>query len=230
MPRADRFVCCRRPPASPAHHGHLPAGPPIKFDAAMQRFSIGTLVERLAELGPKGLSLSAVQDLLADGALDERSLQPFVGARADKYARRLVSRCDGFEVLVLTWRPGQSTPIHNHAGSRGWVRLVRGQIAEDSFRLVPGSSLPDAGTAADPGGRGGSVGLECTGSAVIGEVGAVATVDRVRAIHRLGNPADARDTTVTLHVYAPAHDACLAFDLERRTCARRDLAYDPPPA
>ena len=35
-------------------------------------------------------------------------------------------------------------------------------------------------------------------------------------------------TTVTLHIYAPAHDACLAFDVDKRTCARRELAYDPP--
>lgn len=193
----------------------------------MQRIGIQTIVDRLAALGPKGFTLPRVQDILSEGALDEGSLRPFVGSRTDKYARRLVYRGQGFEMLVLTWLPGQQTPVHNHAGSCGWVRLVRGQIAEQNYKLVPGASLPDALVAHDPAGRGGSVGLEATGSGLIAQVGAVSSVDRVRAIHRLGNPADAADTTVTLHVYAPAHDACLSFDLDKRTCTRRDLAYDP---
>ncbi|MBX3463749.1 MAG: cysteine dioxygenase family protein [Planctomycetes bacterium] len=197
----------------------------------MTRLSLQTLVERLGRLGPGDITLPKVEAIVADGVLDEATLRPYVGERADKYARRLVHRSRWFDVMVLTWAPGQFTPVHNHAGNCGWVRLVRGQIAEETFRLVPGSSLPDAGTAADPGERGGCVGLERTGSGVIADVGAVATADRVRAIHRLGNPAAAGGaTTVTLHVYSLPHDSCLAFDLERRTCQRRDLAFDPLPA
>jgi len=197
----------------------------------MQRLSVQTLVDRLSKLGPRELTIPTVQELVADGALDEASLRPYIGALPHKYARRLVHRGPHFEMLVLTWLPGQFTPVHNHAGSCGWVRLVRGQIAEDAYRLVPGAAVPAALVGNDPascGGPGGKIGLEATGSGVISQIGAVANVDRVRAIHRLGNPAPAGgDTTVTLHVYAPAHDACLAFDVEKRTCSRRELAYDP---
>lgn len=41
------------------------------------------------------------------------------------------------------------------------------------------------------------------------------------------NPAGSRDVAVTLHVYSLPHDACLAFDLTRRRCERRELAFDP---
>ncbi|MBL8748680.1 MAG: cysteine dioxygenase family protein [Planctomycetes bacterium] len=194
----------------------------------MQRLSLSGLVDRLERLEPKGISLPTVQEILGEGVLDEASVQPFVGGRADRYARRLVHRGRWFDVMVLTWEPGQKTPVHNHAGNLGWVRLVRGQIREETFRLVPGSSLANAAVAADPADKGGCVGLECTGDAVIASIGAVATADRVRAIHRLGNPAEARDRTVTLHVYSLPHDCCLAFDLDRRTCTRRDLKFDPP--
>ncbi|MBL9076578.1 MAG: cysteine dioxygenase family protein [Planctomycetes bacterium] len=196
----------------------------------MTRLTLQTLVDRLGTLGPKDITLAGVQQIVGDGALDEATLRPFIGVRTDKYARRLVHRGRWFDVMVLTWAPGQFTPVHNHAGNCGWVRLVRGQISEETFRLVPGASLPDAAVAADPGERGGCVGLERTGSGVIAEIGAVATADRVRAIHRLGNPAAAGgDATVTLHVYSLPHDSCLAFDLDRRTCQRRDLAFDPLP-
>lgn len=196
----------------------------------MQRLSLSALVERLERFDGSNIDLASVQPIVGDGALDEATLRPYIGTRADHYARRHVHRGRWFDVMVLTWAPGQCTPVHNHAGNLGWVRLVRGQIREETFRLVPGASLPNADVAADPGSKGGCVGLAPTGDAVITTLGAVATADRARAIHRLGNPADGKDVTVTLHVYSLPHDCCLAFDLERRTCTRRDLRFDPPPA
>ncbi len=195
----------------------------------MTRLSLQTLVDRLEQIAPAEICLPRVVDLLADGDLDEAGLRPFIGALPNKYARRCVHRSKYFDVMVLTWAPGQYTPVHNHAGNCGWVRLVRGQIAEQTFRLVPGAAVPDAAVAGSVNGRTGCVRLEATGSGVIDTVGAVATADRVRAIHRLGNPAPASgDTTVTLHVYSLPHDRCLAFDVEARTCEPRDLRFDPP--
>lgn len=197
----------------------------------MSRLSLQTFVDRLHRLGPNDITVPRVEDLLADGDLDDATLRPYIGARTDKYARRLVERTRWFDVMVLTWMPGQYTPVHNHAGNYGWVRLVRGQIAEESFRLVPGASVPNAAVACSVDGRTGCVGLETTGTGVISSVGAVAWVDRERAIHRLGNPAAAGgDVTVTLHVYSLPHDTCLAFDPAARTCERRNLAFDPPPS
>ncbi len=194
----------------------------------MPTLRLQTLIDRLDMLAPSDIGVASVQAIVGDGALDEAELRRFVGVRADKYARRQVHRSRWFDVMVLTWAPGQFTPVHNHAGNHGWVRLVRGQIAEESFRLVPGAAVPDAATAANVNGRVGCVGLEATGAGVISAVGAVATVDRERAIHRLGNPAAAGgDVTVTLHVYSLPHDACLSFDLASRTCERRQLSFDP---
>ncbi len=195
----------------------------------MHYFSLQALVDCLDRLGPREITIDRVQSIVGDGVLDDATLRPYIGAKPDKYARRLVHRGPYFDVMVLTWAPGQFTPVHNHAGNCGWVRLVRGQIQEETFKLVPGASLPHAAVASDPENCGGNVGLERTGEGIISQVGAVATADRQRAIHRLGNPAGADgDTTVTLHVYSMPHDACLAFDLERRTCQRRELSFDAP--
>ena len=148
--------------------------------------------------------------------------------RSDRYARHLVHRTKWFDVIVLTWMPGQMTPIHNHAGNLGWVRLVRGRIVEERFQLVPSTAsqgLDVAGEVAAP--RRG-IELVSTGKTVVTEIGAIATVDRQRAIHRLGNPKEhARDeTAVTLHVYSKPYDACLAFDQDTRTVTRREMAFD----
>lgn len=189
------------------------------------------LVDRLEALAPRDITVPAVQAVLADGALDDAELRRYTGTLPDHYARRRVHRSRWFEVLVLTWAPGQRTPVHNHAGNCGWVRLLRGQIEEQTFRLVPGAPLPDADVAATVASRTGNVGLQPTGSSVIATVGAIATVDRQRAIHRLGNPAGpGGDAAVTLHVYSLPHDACLAFDPAARTCEVRTMRSDPLPA
>ncbi|MBL8751666.1 MAG: cysteine dioxygenase family protein [Planctomycetes bacterium] len=195
----------------------------------MSTLRLQTLIDRLEGLAPGKVTLPQVQQIVGDGQLDDAELRRYVGVLPNKYARRSVHRSKWFDVLVLTWAPGQFTPVHNHGGNCGWVRLVRGQIAEETFKLVPGSAVPDAAVAANVNGRVGNVGLECTGSGVITTIGAVATADRVRAIHRLGNPTDARDFTVTLHVYSLPHDSCLSFDLASRTCEPRRLVPDPLP-
>jgi predicted metal-dependent enzyme (double-stranded beta helix superfamily) len=133
-----------------------------------------------------------------------------------------------FDVMVLTWLPGQMTPIHNHAGNCGWVRLVRGRLREDCFRLLPSTAASGLDVAADVQAVRCGVNLQPTGSGMVTEVGAVATVDRLRAIHRIGNPKDSAgdETLVTLHVYSRPHDVCLVFDPEARTCGRRELKFD----
>lgn len=194
----------------------------------MKRITIADLVTRLQQLTPAQVELSAVQALIADGDLDEASLRPFIQPRADKYARHLVHRSDLFEVMVLTWLPGQVTPIHNHAGNCGWMRLVRGRLCEETFQLLPSTEANGLEVAADVAAVRCGVNLQGLDRRTVAEIGAVATVDRERAIHRIGNPRDGAgtETMVTLHVYSRPHDTCLVFDAEARTCGRRELKFD----
>jgi predicted metal-dependent enzyme (double-stranded beta helix superfamily) len=190
--------------------------------------TVHQVVEDLLRLEPNGIDPDAVSAIVGDGALDEASLRPFVAPRTDRYARHLVHRSRWFDVLVLTWLPGQLTPIHNHAGNLGWVRLVRGRIAEETYRLVPSTSTAGLDVAPDLVQPRRGIALAATGRAVVADAGAVATVDRQRAVHRLGNPREhaGDETAVTLHVYSKPHDVCLVFDPDAGTCTRREMAFD----
>ncbi|MGE3172990.1 MAG: cysteine dioxygenase family protein [Planctomycetota bacterium] len=202
----------------------------------MSRFSVQDLAARLDALPPgangRAVDVDRVSELVAEAGLDHDSLRSYVGARDDKYARRLVHRSDRFDVMVLTWMPGQCTPVHNHAGHCGWVRLVQGRIREDSFALAPSARASGVDVAPELPKGIGCVELVPTGSVVVADAGAVAAVDRVRAIHRIGNPREhaGDEVAVTLHVYSRPHDVCLVFDPEQRTCGRREMRFDPPPA
>jgi predicted metal-dependent enzyme (double-stranded beta helix superfamily) len=186
------------------------------------------LVERLEALAPSQVTTRAVQERMASVSIDEREIARYVTPRADHYARQLVHRSPRFDVVVLTWMPGQMTPIHNHAGNLGWVQLVQGRIVEDRYMLVPSCMTTELDLAPDVPAPQRGIELREMGRTVVSQRGAIATVDRLRAIHRIGNPLETAlgETAVTLHVYSKPHDVCLVFDKDARTCTRRELRFD----
>jgi cysteine dioxygenase len=54
----------------------------------------------------------------------------------EKYARNLVYKCAHFECLVLCWKPGQRSPIHDHANSICTVYTVEGLLSADNYRKM----------------------------------------------------------------------------------------------
>lgn len=46
------------------------------------------------------------------------------------YKREVVYKDDNCEVVLITWEPGATTPIHDHGESIGRVTVLRGVIEE----------------------------------------------------------------------------------------------------
>jgi cysteine dioxygenase len=87
------------------------------------------------------------------------------------------------EMLVLCWKPGQRTPIHDHNGSHGAVFVQQGIMWETTFDY-------DANT-----------GLEYKADRELRAGGL--TGSEVPDIHQLGNPDVSGRDLVTIHIYAP---------------------------
>jgi cysteine dioxygenase len=194
--------------------------------------TITDIIERLTTLPADQICIDSVIERLTDGPLDEHCLRPFMNWREDKYARNLIHRCDLFDVVLLCWEPGQGTRIHSHNGNLGWIRLVSGALEETTYQLVGGGSVPDlTEIEIDEDGVGHGVKLEQTGHSVVSEIGAVSSVDRERAIHRVGNASseDAAEQLVTLHVYSRPHDSALTYNLAAGTCQRSQFVFDSVP-
>ena len=58
----------------------------------------------------------------------------------DEYARNLVLRTPHFELLVLCWRPGQHSTIHDHAGALNAIRVRSGELTSRVFRPAAGAA------------------------------------------------------------------------------------------
>jgi 3-mercaptopropionate dioxygenase len=148
-------------------------------------------------------------------ALPER----FRVARPDGYSRRLLYRDTdlGFTALVMTWGPGQATPLHDHAGIWCVEGVMEGQLQVSRWELLQedGEGLCRFAHRGDVPARAGSAG------ALIPpfehHVLANASTDRI---------------ALTLHVYGGEMDHCSIFVPEPgapagtfRRHARR-LTYD----
>jgi cysteine dioxygenase len=141
-----------------------------------------TLLQCLHGLG-RVPTLDEVNELLFGALISDAEILPFRQFKPGTYARHRLMRNEFAELLVLCWRPGQKTPIHDHNGSHGAVRVLEGIMWESTFHLNDDALL-------------------CYRSACERPVGAV-TGAGVTDIHQLGNPEVSGQDLVTLHIYAP---------------------------
>jgi cysteine dioxygenase len=149
------------------------AGNSLTFSELVERLNSQTSPPTFAELN----------DWLANVEIQELDLKPYVGFKEGNYWRHRVCRNNAVEMLVICWRPGQKTPIHDHNGSHGVVRVHQGLMWETMFAYHKQKGLCY------------DTGRECPAGTVTGA--------GVPDIHQLGNPEVSGQDLITIHIYAP---------------------------
>ena len=116
-------------------------------------------------------------------AVECADLREFVRFSAQGYTRNLVRAGTWYHVLVLCWRNGQRSPIHDHAGSSCCVRVLRGTLTETRFEFAPNGHVKATGSCDFPPGS------------VIGS--------EDFDLHQVSNLQPGGADLVTLHAYSP---------------------------
>lgn len=146
------------------------------------RDSIDHLFLRLDEVDGQ-LSLPVIREWLVESRLTMSDLSYFFVFHRDRYVRNLVHQRPGYQALLLCWRNGQRSPIHNHRGSNCGVKVLRGVATETVFTRAPnGMIVADRSQEFMP-----------------GEICASADSD----IHQVSNLQAGGADLVTLHIYSP---------------------------
>jgi cysteine dioxygenase len=158
-------------------------------------FPLASLVETLAELDRRP-ELPEVDAWMRWVEVGREELRPYIGFKEGAYARHRVFRCEHAELLVLCWRPGQRTPIHDHDGSFGAVRVLQGVMWETLFEMDAGDGLVYKSA------------REWTPGHVTGA--------DIPDIHQLGNPDISGQDLVTLHLYAPPLTSLNVYKIGRK--------------
>jgi 3-mercaptopropionate dioxygenase len=131
------------------------------------------------------------------------------------YARRLLHRDDerGYSIVVMTWAPGQRTPIHDHSGMWCVEGVWGGSIDVQQYELVESA--------------GDGVRFEARNSYEAG-VGSAGCLIPPFEYHSISN-ACPEQTAVSLHIYGGEMACCNVFERQKDgTYLRREqpLAYD----
>lgn len=155
---------------------------PTSFVPETEQLSFARLVEMLtAQSSPP--SLEQLDSWLQNVEISDQELAPYVAFKDGNYSRHRVCRNEFVEMLVLCWRPGHRTPIHDHNGSHGAVKVHEGILWETIFHYDPQRGLCY------------KTAREC----LPGEVTGAGVPD----IHQLGNPDVSERGLITIHIYAP---------------------------
>jgi cysteine dioxygenase len=83
---------------------------------------------------------AALNDLVSELEgleIDCEEVAPFIRFSSRGYTRNLIRGGAWYNVLVLCWKNGQRSPIHDHAGSSCGVRVLRGTATETLFEFAP---------------------------------------------------------------------------------------------
>ena len=157
-----------------------------RIDAAVQLGNADAITDRVKQELQDAIRAHAV-------TLPER----FCRVRPEGYARRLLHRSDnlGYTAVVMTWGPGQGTPLHDHAGIWCVEGVVSGQMDVTQFDLVEESA--------------GGCRFEARGC-VHASVGSAGCLIPPFEYHTLANALET--PSITLHVYGGEMTSCHVFE------------------
>ena len=138
-----------------------------------------TELDRYDHRVPLELLIERVTQLKVDWG----EFEPFVKFAPDTYRRNLLHAGPAYHALVLCWKNGQRSPIHDHFGSSCAVRVLRGTCTETIFQQTPAGHIFPTETHKLPAGH-------CCGS-------------QDSDIHQISNIEPDGNDLVTLHIYSP---------------------------
>jgi len=143
---------------------------------------LSSLVEYLDGLN-KRATIEELRQQLTDLDITLDDVSEFVRFGEKNYLRNLVREGKWYHLLVICWRSGQRSPIHNHAGSTCGLRILDGVATETKFETTP-SQLIKAIESSDM---------------TTGEL----AVTQDSEIHQVSNLQTEGTDLITLYIYSP---------------------------
>lgn len=150
------------------------------------------------------IPINALKVYLNDLEISIDEIQKFVQFSDKTYRRNLMYEGPAYQALILCWKNGQRSRIHNHKGSSCGVKLLKGVATETLFVIAPNNLVYP------------------TNSEWLYE-GDV-TGSENNDIHQISNLQDESRELITLHIYSPELLRMDCYSLESNEIKR---IYDP---
>ena len=170
--------------------------------------SLEEFVDALCAILPSEFSDDKVLEVVRSNRVPAEALDAYTLWKPDRYTRNSVYRNDLFQVLVLCWNVGQSSPVHDHAGQRCWMTVEQGRLEVASYCHKRGGEL------------------EYMETEVVGNSGQDIHVDQCACVHQITNRCSWCEPAVSLQVYSRPFDSCYIYDLATGSKAMKELSCD----
>ncbi|MCW5547780.1 MAG: cysteine dioxygenase family protein [Opitutaceae bacterium] len=138
-------------------------------------------------------SIECLRELLATSTITISDLRDFVRFGPENYQRNLVASGPWYEILVICWRSGQRSPIHNHARSTCGLKVLAGVCNETVFEHSTCGQVVAVSTSE-----------KHTGDICVSED---------EDTHQVSNLQAPGQDLVTLHIYSPPLRAMQQFSI-----------------
>jgi cysteine dioxygenase len=132
---------------------------------------------------PDGIPADRLRRWIETCSITLQDVLGFCRFHPERYVRNLVRAEPAYHALILCWRNGHRSPIHDHTGSRCAVKVLAGEAIETRFELAPNGMV------------------YATGSSVLRHGTTCYSEDA--DIHQVSNLQAGGADLVTLHVYSP---------------------------
>ncbi|EMY69987.1 cysteine dioxygenase [Leptospira vanthielii] len=124
---------------------------------------------------------------LALSTLKEIKIEESFNIQEGERKRYKYAEGKGWEILLMVWGNNSQTPIHDHNGSKGWIRIIKGNLVERCFDKNPIYQIEKL------------LGL-----------GTDSYIDDSIGTHQIVNPF--QSVAVSLHLYSPSICNCNVYD------------------
>jgi len=136
--------------------------------------------------------------------LPKSEFEQFCHWKSDGYSRNCIERTEVFELILICWNSGASTPVHAHDEQRCWVYQVDGKTNEVRYKQNEVGDLVSSHRA------------ELT-------PGSLSYMHDEMGYHALVNKSET--TAMSLHLYVSPIDSCQVFDTAAAAFKNTELNY-----
>ncbi|KAN0023254.1 hypothetical protein ACTFIU_011421 [Dictyostelium citrinum] len=180
------------------------------LDSPLNRL-VENLTEEFKNVQPEGFTGNGqvIVNLLTEYINNHNDWKEYVFYCPYSYSRNLIAKNDMFELMVICWRRGQPSPVHNHEDQRCWMGCVKGQLEETYYVFSDTKSTKGTGL------------LEQSYTHPI-DNGSVGYITDEIAFHRMQSIAD---ETISIHLYSKPITECNIYCPEKGTITRKKLGY-----
>lgn len=175
------------------------------------KISLCQMLQCVAGLKEEDFELEPYFDIVERLEVPDDLIEQHIHFTEESYARNLIFVTPRFEMIVMCWKPGQISSIHDHLDSFAISKVERGTLCNRNFRRT------------DDGQKEGYAEIEMINEE-FKPAGSWLKLDR-DAIHQMGNHPDADEDLVTIHYYARPLREIHYYHPEKKSIERVRLVY-----